>query len=180
MFLETRCTLVSALCVLALAALPSAAPAQGTASSQRLFVLQQQNAFQQQQSAVQNAVQQTAILAQAANRQNGVPVQTGIPLTLNFQQQAFALQVAMQQTRALLQSSQSRNAALHRTALGQLNSLQAVVQQSTALQAAFQRQNHLLTPAQVSRLSQEQTSLSSLLVGQPTALPTNIPGVGGR
>ena len=174
MFPKTRWTLVSALCVMALAALPRAAPAQATAYSLRLFALQQQNAFQQQQSAVQHEVQQTAILVQTAFQQNGLPVQTVMPTPLNFQQQQIALQTAIQQTNALLQVSQQRNPALSRTALGQLNTLQAALQQSIVLQSALVKQSNVLTPAQLFLLSQQQPSLSRLLTSRPATLPRTI------
>ena len=135
MFPKTRWTLVSALCVMALAALPRAAPAQATAYSLRLFALQQQNAFQQQQ---------------------------------------IALQTAIQQTNALLQVSQQRNPALSRTALGQLNTLQAALQQSIVLQSALVKQSNVLTPAQLFLLSQQQPSLSRLLTSRPATLPRTI------
>ena len=174
MFQEMRCTRVRILCLMALAALPSVAPAQATAYSQRLLALQQQNAFQQQQSAVQNAVQQTAILVQTAFQQNGLPVQTVMPTPLNFQQQQIALQTAIQQTNALLQVSQQRNPALSRTALGQLNTLQAALQQSIVLQSALVKQSNVLTPAQLFLLSQQQPSLSRLLTSRPATLPRTI------
>src|SRR6266568_2995811 len=155
---EIKCAVVSLLCVMAIAVLPSRAPAQATAYSQRLSALQQQNAFRQQQSAVQNAAQQTAILVQTVNQQNGLAVQSVMPTSTSFLQQQMALQSAMAQTRALLQTSQQRNPALSRTALGQLNTLQAVLQQSAFLQAALQTQSNLLTPAQLLLLSQEQSS----------------------
>jgi YesN/AraC family two-component response regulator len=171
-----RRSLVSVLGVMALAALPSMARAQASPMSQRLAALQQQNAFRQQQSAVQNAAQQTAILVQTVNQQNGLAVQSVMPTSTSFLQQQMALQSAMAQTRALLQTSQQRNPALSRTALGQLNTLQAVLQQSAFLQAALQTQSNLLTPAQLLLLSQEQPSLSRLLTIQPAALPTTMPG----
>ena len=178
MLLAMRSALVSTLCVLALAALPSVAPAQASTYSQRLSALQQQNAFRQQQSAVQNAVQQTAILVQTVNQQNGTPVQSVMQTPTSFLQQQMALQTAIQQTRALQQTSQQQNPALSRTALGQLNTLQAVTQQSIFLQAALASQNNLLTPAQLLMLSQEQPSLSSLLTSQPASLPKRVPGFG--
>ncbi len=171
-----RRILVSTLGVMAFAGLPATAPAQATGNSQRLFALQQQNAFQLQQTAVQNAVQQTAILVQSALRQNGVPVQTVMPTSIIFRQQQAALQTAIQQTNALLQVSQQRNAALSRTALGQLNTLQAVAHQSIALQNQLARQNNLLTPAQLFLLSQEQPNLSRLLTALPAPLPKRLPG----
>ena len=179
MFLAMKSAAAATLCVTALAALPLAAQAQPQAAStyaQRLSALQQQNAFRQQQSAVQNAVQQTAILVQTVNQQNGLPVQTVMQTPTSFLQQQIALQAAVQQTRALQQTSQLRNPALSRTALGQLNTLQAVMQQSTFLQTALTTQSNVLTPAQLLLLSQEQPSLSSLLVPQPAALLTRMPG----
>src|SRR5438309_10393193 len=112
---EIKCAVVSIVGAMVLAVLPSRAPAQATAYSQRLSALQQQNAFRQQQSAVQNAAQQTAILVQTVNQQNGLPVQSVMPTPTSFLQQQMALQTAMQQTRALLQTSQQRNAAISRT-----------------------------------------------------------------
>jgi hypothetical protein len=147
------------------------AQAQATRFSQRLLALQQQNALQQQQGAVQNAVQQTAILVQAAPQQNGMTLQS-----INFQQQQVALRIAIQQTLALLQTGQQGNAAISRTALGQLNTLQLVLQQSIILQNALQMQSNQLTPEQMLVLSQEQRTLSSLLTTQPVPLPNKTPG----
>jgi hypothetical protein len=156
---------------MALAAPPSMAQVQATRFSQRLVALQQQNALQQQQSAVQNAVQQTAILVQAAPQQNGMTLQS-----INFQQQQVALRIAIQQTLALLQTGQQGNAALSRTALGQLNTLQLVLQQSIILQSALPMQSNHLTPEQMLVLSQEQRTLSNLLTTQPVPLPNKTPG----
>ena len=174
---EARFTLVLALCVIALALLPAMAPAQTTTYAQRLSALQQQNAFQRQQSAVQNAVQQTAVLAQNAQQQNGLPPQTVVVTPISFLQQQVALQTAIQQTRALLQTSQQRNPALSRASLGQLNTLQALLQQSISLQTALLRQNNLLTPAQLLMLPQQQFSLSSLLTTPPASMTSRMPGV---
>jgi hypothetical protein len=177
MFVNMRYTLAWALCVVGLVVRPAAAPAQPlvSRSSQRLVALQQQNAFQQQQSAVQNAVQQTAILVQTAFQQNSVS--TPVLVTpANFQQQQAALRTALQQTTALLQASQARNPGLSRSALGQLNTLQGVLQQSISLQTALQIQNNVFTPAQLLMLAQEQPSLSSLLTTQVAPLPNQMPG----
>jgi hypothetical protein len=168
MYLQTRWSFASALGVLVLVSVPAAAPAQTSGTSQRLLALQQQNAFQLQQAAVQNAVQQTAVLAQAANRLNSLTPTTATT-PLSFLQQQIALETALQQTRALQLIGRRQNPALSRTALGQLNTLQAVLQQSIALQAALPGQNNLLTPAQLSQLSQEQPILSRLLTGQPAS-----------
>ncbi len=172
-FLGTRWALASVLGVLTLAALPAVLLAQ-TGRSQRLLALQQQNAFQQQRAAVQNAVQQTAALVQAANRLNSLtPTATMTPI--NFLQQQIALETALQQTRALLQASRQQNPGLSPTALGQLNTLQAVLQQSIALQAALPGQGNLLTPAQLSQLSQQQPTLLRLLTNQPASSLKQMP-----
>src|SRR5262249_50825654 len=142
-----------ALCGLALAILPTAARAQnqGTAYSQRFLILQQQNAFQQQQRAVENALQQTATLVLTVQRQVAMPLQT-IPTTpLGFPQQQIALLAAEQQTRSLLQTTQG-NPSARNAALGQLLTLQNVRQQSLLLQSALQSQNYVLTPIQFGRL----------------------------
>jgi hypothetical protein len=174
-----RCPIIArgmvawAVCVMGLAALPLLAQTPVTRFSQRLVALQQQNALQQQQSAVQNAAQQTAILVQAAPQQNGMTLQN-----INFQQQQVALRIAIQQTLALMQTGQQGNAALSRTALGQLNTLQLVLQQSIILQNAMQTQSNQLTPDQLLVLSQQQRTLSSLFTTQPVLLPNKTPGGG--
>src|SRR5205807_9846755 len=114
--------------VLLLSTAPGHAQTPGVGQRQKLLALQQQNAFQQQQMVVQNAVQATAILVQRVNRQNDVP-----PHISDFQQQQVDLRIAIQQTRALLHSSQRQNSALSRTALGQINALQAVLHGSLGL-----------------------------------------------
>jgi hypothetical protein len=96
--------------------------------------------------------------------------------SINFQQQQVALRIAIQQTLALLQIGQQGNAALSRTALGQLNTLQLVLQQSMILQSALPMQSNQLTPEQLLTLSQEQRTLSSLLIPQPVPLPNKTPG----
>jgi hypothetical protein len=141
------------------------APAQAPRRQQRLYVLQQFNALQQQQNAVQTALQQTTSLLQAASRQNGVPQQAAVPRGINFQQQQNALQIAIQQTNALLQASYRRNDALNETALRQLNTLQTALQQTIALQSAVPV-NGQLSAVQLQLLSQEQTSLLGLLTSQ--------------
>ena len=183
MWSATRYMRDLALAFLALAIIPSTAPAQTTSYSQRLAGLQQRNAFQQQQAAVQAAVQQTTALTQSAFRQgtyrpNGLPLPVVQPLPLNFLLQQAALENALQQTRALQQASLQRNPTLSRLALRPLNTLEAVQQQSLALQNALQIQNNLLTPGQLLQLSQEQPTVSQLLINQP--IPVRTPGAGGR
>src|SRR6516165_3119451 len=121
MWSATRYMRDLALAFLALAIIPSTAPAQTTSYSQRLAGLQQRNAFQQQQAAVQAAVQQTTALTQSAFRQgtyrpNGLPLPVVQPLPLNFLLQQAALENALQQTRALQQASLQRNPTLSRLA----------------------------------------------------------------
>ncbi len=176
MLLAMKSAVVGAFYVVALALLPAMAPAQTTTYAQRLAALQQQNAFQQQQSAVQNAVQQTAVLAQTAQQQNGMAPQTVVVTPISFLQQQVALQTAIQQTRALLQTGQQRNPALTRAGLGQLNTLQAVLQQSISLQTALLSQSNILTPAQLLMLPQQQFSLSSLLTTPPAPLTSRMSG----
>jgi hypothetical protein len=74
----------------------------------RLLALQQENALQQHQLAVQNAVQLTSSLLQSANGAapsvgvvNGTLQQFGTPAPISLQQQQNALQIAMQQTTAV-------------------------------------------------------------------------------
>jgi hypothetical protein len=166
-----RRMVVWTLCLTAIAALPSMTQAQATRFSQRLLPLQQPDALQRQQRAVQNAVQQTAILVQVAPQQNGMTLQT-----IHFQQQQVALRIAIQQTLALMQTGQQGNAALSRAALGQLNTLQLALQQSIILQNALQLQSNQLTPEQLLVLSQQQRTLSSSLAPQPVSLPSKTPG----
>ena len=87
MFLTMRYWL-TAQAVVALALALSAGPAQAQSARRqsRLVALQQQNALQQQQNAVQTAVQQTTILLQGAYQQNGVPRTVAGPNLINFQQ----------------------------------------------------------------------------------------------
>lgn len=184
MFSTIRWNLIPACFVLTLAVLPSVASAQTPAPangySQRLAAFQQQNAFLQQQSAVQNALQQTNLLVQAANRLNGAVLVNGAALptdtinTINFQQQQFALQMAIQQTSAMLLTSGQPNSGLNQTALRQLNTLQATLQESRALQSSL-AQSGQLTPIQIFKLTQEQNTLSKLLTTQPPGIPTRTP-----
>jgi hypothetical protein len=174
-------------CVAVFAISPATAPAQTSAYSRRLAALQQQNAFQLQQSAIQVAVQQTAVLAQTATVQNTVvpqPNTATLPTTTatpnNFLEQQMALRTAIQETRALLLVGRQGSAALNRTALGQLGTLSAVLQESITLGTAARNQNHVLTPAQRSQLSRQQSRLSSLLNSQPALLSTSSPAAAGR
>jgi hypothetical protein len=146
----------------------------GGRSMSRLSALRLQNAQQQQQNAVQTAVQQTTALLQSASQLSGVPQQVVTPNPINLQQQQNALEVAVQQTTALLQASFRQNSALSQTALRQLNTLQNALQQTTALQGTLQAQNGQLTASQLQTLSQEQSSLMGLLTSQPPPLPSRM------
>jgi hypothetical protein len=178
MFPTTKHRLTTPL-VVALALLLSAAPApaQSTRRHQRLADLQQQNALQAQQNAVQTAVQQTTAVLQAVNggppqvgMLGGVLQQGGTPNPINLQQQQNALQIAVQQTMALMQVSFGRDSALSQAALRQLNALQTALQQTQSLQSALSTQNGQLTAFQLNLLSQEQTNLMGLLTSQPPPL----------
>jgi hypothetical protein len=154
------------------------APAQRPRPPRPLAVLQQQTAFQQQQTAVQTAIQQTTFVLQSAYHQNSTrqqgqndaSAQTGTPYLVNLQLQQNALQIALQQTTALLQASFRQNSALSQTALQQLNVLQNAQQQTTAVQSALAMQNGQWTVFQLQTMSQEQASLMGLLSSQPPAL----------
>jgi hypothetical protein len=162
MFTTTRCC-VAVLFVAASVSLLSAGSAQAQASRRPsvLSVLQQQNALQQQQNAVQTAAQQTTALVQAAYQGNAAQI------AIYFQQQQNALQIALQQATGLLQTSYRQNGALSKTALGQLNTLQTAQQQSLTLQNTLLSQGGLLTQPQLQILLQEQNALLGLLAVQP-------------
>ncbi len=142
--------------------------------------MQQQNALQQQQNAVQTAAQETNLLLQFANRRlvqvNPLDSMalTTLPSATNlirFQLQATALQNAIQQTMALQQASFTQNSALSNAALRQLGTLQNALQQTMALQNVLPVQNGQLTPFQLQLLSQEQSSMLGLLTAPPPPLP---------
>lgn len=143
---------------------------------QRLSALRQQNAYQQQQMAVQLAVQQTNVLVQQALRHGEVPQPSGFYRPLNFQQQASALQMALQQTMALQQATLQSNSRPTQGALLQINAVQTSLQLTSTLQTAAQIQNGQLTPAQVQTLFREQTSLMGLLVSPPPQIPRTAQG----
>ncbi len=163
-----------------LAALLSVGPVRAQSRSQaRLAALQQQNALQQQQTAVQTALQQTTSLLQTANQQTdatqpgagGATQQAGTPIQINLQQQVVSLQIALQQTTALLQVSFRQNSALSQSALRQINTLQNALQQTIAMQSTLSGANGQLTFFQQQTLSQEQTSLLGLLSSQAPPAP---------
>jgi len=145
----------------------------------RLTALQLQNAVQQQQNAVQGAVQLTTALVQSAYHRQGLTPQqggalqlVGTPVQYTFQQQVYALQTAIQQTSALLQVNFRQNSALSATALRQLNTLQTALQQTIAIQGLLATQNGQFTAVQLQMLSQEQASLLGLLTSPPAPLPS--------
>jgi hypothetical protein len=143
------------------------APAQAPRRNRRLAALQQQNAFVQQQNAVQMALQHTTALLQVASQQTSVS-QSGAAMGLiSFQQQQSALEIALQQTSNLLQVGYQHNFALAETALRQSSTLQTALQQTINLQGSVLTQNGQLTPRQLQTLSQERSSLTGLLIAQP-------------
>ena len=92
-----------------------------------LVALQQQNALQQQQNAVQAAVQQTTVLLQNAYQRVELPQPLAVTSLIDFQQQQSALQIALLQTSVLLQASYGRNPTLSETALREQNTLQTAL-----------------------------------------------------
>ena len=103
-----------------------------------------------------------------------IPTVMVLQTPIAFQQQQMALEAALQQTRFLLLNSQQKNPAVTRTELGQINTLQSMLQESLAFQAAYMARGNVFTPAQLLQLSQEQSRLSSLLTTQPGALATRL------
>jgi len=146
------------------------ASAQPPRQQSRLTTLKQLNALQQQQLAVQAAVQQTISLVQKAYRNAGQNYRNGgetnTRILFDFQAQIMALEIALQQTSSLLQSSRS-NSSLAQTALGQLTTLQLALQQSLSVQGALGAQSNALAVQQLQTLFQEQSSLSGLLTSPP-------------
>jgi hypothetical protein len=143
------------------------ASAQAYRRNRRLAALQQQNAFLQQQNAVQTALQHTTALLQSASQQRDASQPGAASSLINFQQQQSALQIALQQTSNLLQVGYQHNFALAETALRQSSALQTALQQTINLQGSVLAQNGQLTPFQVQTLSQERSSLTGLLIAQP-------------
>jgi hypothetical protein len=127
--------------------------------------LQQQNALNQQQNAVQTALQQTTALLQVG-RQAGPA-----PYPIYFLKQQSALDVALQQTIALKQVTQGQNNTLHQLSVQQQFALQNVQQQAMGLQNSLSVQRTPLTPSQRQTLLQEQNSLFSLLNAAPLSVP---------
>jgi hypothetical protein len=154
----------------AIVPLLSAAPALGQTPHRQthLAALRQQNAFQQQQSAVQSAVQQTTLLVQNAN-QNAV-AQSGAPPAIYFQSLENTLQIALQQTSALQQTASRSNTALNHLALRQQNTLQTALQQTIAVETALSSPGSQLNSSQLQLLSQVQNSLTELFATQPRSL----------
>jgi hypothetical protein len=174
----TKRSVVLLLAVVALASQihTSIAHAQATTYRQRLSALQLQNAYQQQQMAVQLAVQQTNLLLQAALRASVAPEPSGFYRPLNFQQQQSALQRALQQTTMLQQTMMRLNNQPSQSELPQLNAIQSALQITSSLQSAAQIQNGPLTTTQIQTLFRVQSSLIGLLASPPPQL--SIPGQG--
>jgi hypothetical protein len=145
------------------AAIATPAIAQSTSSQNRLLALRIQNAHQQQQIALESAVQQTELLAQQAVHQAATPEPTGFSLPLGFQAQQSALQLAQAQTRALTQITMSARSLPNQTVNLQLAGLEAALQRTASLQAAAQIQNAPLTTDQIQSLFIEQANLMNLL-----------------
>ncbi|HEY2827503.1 MAG TPA: hypothetical protein VGJ04_07890 [Pirellulales bacterium] len=143
------------------------AQAQPSTFQQRLTALRLQNAYQQQQTTLQAAVQQTNMLVQSALRQDAAMEPAGFFSPLNFQQQQSALQMALQQTTATSEVAMLSKTRPSQSALLQISTLQAALQTTAAIETASQIQNDQLTPDQVQSLFNEQASLANLLAFPP-------------
>jgi hypothetical protein len=132
-----------------------------------LLALRVQNAYQQQQIALQSAVQQTGLLVQQAVHQAAMSEPSEFSQPLGFPAQQGALQVAQAQTRALAQISMSGRALPNQTIQLQLAGLEAALQRTASLQAAAQIQNKPLTVDQIQSLFIEQANLMNLLAYPP-------------
>lgn len=171
-----RLVVLAALSAIASASGPSSANAQASATQGRLLALQQQSAYQRQQSSIQLAVQQTNVLLQSAVRQNSATAQTDLFRPINFQQQQSALQMALQQTNALRQIQMRSSGPSGQNALLQAAAIQSALQTTASLRTALQIQNGILTTDQVQSLFREQASLMSLLAS-PSPQPSRpLPG----
>src|SRR5262249_22252733 len=122
-----------------------------------------QNAYQQQQIALQSAVQQTELLTQQALHQAAMSEPGGFSRPLGFPAQQSALQLAQAQTRALSQITMSGRALSNQSIGMQLAGLEAALQRSASLELAAQIQNGPLTFVQIQSLFIEQANLMSLL-----------------
>lgn len=140
----------------------------------RLAALRQQNAFQQQQSAVQAAVQQTTILLQNANQ--SFSQQNTAPPATTFQAQLNALQIALQHTTALQQSAFRSNSALAQMAVQQQSTLQTVLQQTINIQQSLSYPGSQLNAFQLQLLSQAQNSLTELITTPPRTVQRTYAG----
>jgi hypothetical protein len=141
--------------------------AQNGSSQNRLLALRIQNAYQQQQIALQSAVQQTGLLTQQAVHQAATSAPNGFSPPLGFPAQQSALQLAQAQTIALSQITMNARALPNQSIGLQLAGLETALQLSASLQAAVQIQNGTLTVEQVQSLFIEQANLMSLLAYPP-------------
>lgn len=151
------------------------AAAQYASFQQRIATLQRQNAYQQQQVAIQLAVQQTNILLFDALQQNVSGQETGVMQTLNFQPQVSALQTALNQT-TLLQQSNVRVGSPVQSPLQQASALQNALQTTRFLQASSQFQGGTLTDQQIQTLFLQKASLIGLLAAPSPQLIRPTPG----
>jgi hypothetical protein len=148
---------------IAVLAIGARAPGQSTSSQNRLRVLRIQNAYQQQQTALETAAQQTNLLIQRAVHQASTPESAFFLRPLDFQAQQSALQIAQAQTRALALLTLNGRSFPNQAILLQLAGLEAALQRSVSLEAAVQIQNAPLTPDQIQSLFAEQANLMNLL-----------------
>ena len=165
----TKYRIVESLVLVAIASplVAAQARAQSASYQQRLSALRLQNAYQQQQTALESAVQQTSVLVQQARRQESAQQSSGFLSTLNFSQQQAALQMALQQTTAATQAAMASKIQPSSAALLQVSAIQTAVQTTAALQTASRIQNGKLTLDQIQSLFNEQSSLTNLLAFPP-------------
>jgi hypothetical protein len=161
--MNCRWTAIVIVVGIGVAAISTSAPAQNGSSKNRLLALRIQNAYQQQQIALESAVQQTELLAQQAIHQTATSEPSIFSRPLAFQAQQSALQLAQAQTRALSQITMSVRSLPNQTVGLQLAGLEAALQRTASLEAAAQIQNGQLTIDQVQSLFIEQANLMNLL-----------------
>jgi hypothetical protein len=163
-----RCVKVLFAATLGISLAPQPALAQTPLRQSYLSGLQQQNALNQQQNAVQTAVQQTFDLAQRARQR------VAAPNAIYFQRQEYALQVALQQTLALKQLFPAQSSARSQVVFQQ-NALQNALQQTLYVQNSLPQQGNPLTALQRQMLLQEQNSLMGLVGVQLPPQPRKSP-----
>jgi hypothetical protein len=146
--------------ILVMLATTSQVSAQSPASK-KLAMLRTQNAYQQQQGALQLAIQQTNLLTQRATRQDTSSLPAGFFAPLDFGPQQAALQFAFQESTMTPQLSSAARGAQSTVYVS--STIQSVIQTSAILQNMTQLQGGQLTADQIQSLFNEQAALTNLL-----------------